>query len=966
MRRGGFWTVMLVLISILTFAGFNGSAAMSGAVTDGAVLQNKLIRVELGDSGLLTIYDKELDRTFHFEEDGFSLTIDGRRIDSELLQPSRAEEVTNGRAYSFRSGPFMIKVVYELKPTWRFVSKQLFVTGKDTFHVSEVEVFRGRLKDRIKSQFVPKTSSPSLKCEDYGAFLRLAGKRGDLTLQYKAGDAGMFVLVQNPFLKWRRVGRAFSITYPADMDWKSQYGEFPSDRGCIGTYKLTGRRYPAKMIPEWKMSDAAQPATEADGMDFAEVDAFRKCVQAFLLFSRKEGTRIHVAWCENHYFENMGTDEGMDAVHRIIDMASQLGCKQLIWSMGNSPIADVNCATDSWGAEHGTWMGLGCQIRKQEWDPKTDVAPQIVQDLIDYSRSRNMKVLAYIYPVLPIEGNKEWLVDIPDYPYPIASLGVRSFQDWLIENLTAFCQRLGLGGYSFDYGFMWYEGTSRYAQWWGWRRVMETLRQRLPEAVIDGRQLYHCYGPWIWLAGNFPHPTASDEQPESFEPFADLSAGRVWGNRQRFTTWWYANQEFCPVELLPGFITHQTGRYGDKGTWVEYLGPDALGDFRARDWDYLGWRFSLLSSIGTSPLNHTINMIPARDIDEFNHLSQEDKAFFRWWFDWTDRNREILKNLHSIISQPAVGRIDGTAAIDRDHGYVFLFNPNHRKLAAEFVLDDSIGLTAGKHFILKELYPQKGRLFGAPNTGLWSRGDAVSLPLDGVRAMVFEIQPADYKVTKPILFNTVGSVDLRNDRLILSGVRGEYGTRSELLVALPPDMSIREVSVNSKAVAFSQQGNVVRMEAKFAGDYFGHAQQVDSYDQEFTGGKVTGSFTIPARIFEQLQRRKEQWPIPYTQEDLKNQWLAPHRLLLYVHIADPDDKMTANLKLNGQTVDLVKTYTSVTYPNARLFVGFYADVSSLEPDKLYQVELELSEMKPGQYQGLFFANVETEYTGNIQ
>ena len=94
--------------------------------------------------------------------------------------------------------------------------------------------------------------------------------------------------------------------------------------------------------------------------------------------------------------------------------------------------------------------------------------------------------------------------------------------------------------------------------------------------------------------------------------------------------------------------------------------------------------------------------------------------------------------------------------------------------------------------------------------------------------------------------------------------------------------------------------------------------------------------------------------------------LAPHRLLLYVHIADPDDNMTAKLKLNGLAVELIKANTMVTYPHPGLFVGFYADVSSLEPDKLYQVELELSEMKPGQYQGLFFANVETEYTGNIQ
>ena len=72
---------------------------------------------------------------------------------------------------------------------------------------------------------------------------------------------------------------------------------------------------------------------------------------------------------------------------------------------------------------------------------------------------------------------------------PFASLGVRSLQDWLIENLQAFYRRTGIGGYAFDYTFLWYDGTSRYAQWWGWRRVMETLRNQIPDIVIDGRHV---------------------------------------------------------------------------------------------------------------------------------------------------------------------------------------------------------------------------------------------------------------------------------------------------------------------------------------------------------------------------------------------------------------------------------------------------------------------------------------------
>jgi hypothetical protein len=49
--------------------------------------------------------------------------------------------------------------------------------------------------------------------------------------------------------------------------------------------------------------------------------------------------------------------------------------------------------------------------------------------------------------------------------------------------------------------------------------------------------------------------------------------------------------------------------------------------------------------------------------------------------------------------------------------------------------------------------------------------------------------------------------------------------------------------------------------------------------------------------------------------------------------------------------------------NRRNFTGFYADLSRIAPDVEHKLELELpTGLKPGQYQGVFFENVETEYT----
>jgi hypothetical protein len=161
-----------------------------------------------------------------------------------------------------------------------------------------------------------------------------------------------------------------------------------------------------------------------------------------------------------------------------------------------------------------------------------------------------------VYPVLPFSQNPEWLVPSRNDPRrKSASLANRALQDWLIDELAAFHRRTGIAGYAFDHTFLTFEGSSRYAQWRGWRRVMEELRRRVPDIVIDGRQAYHLYGPWSWLAGSYPHPTFNDEQPESFAPYPDLHFDRVSADRERYTAYRYRNYEFAPSEIVPGFIT---------------------------------------------------------------------------------------------------------------------------------------------------------------------------------------------------------------------------------------------------------------------------------------------------------------------------------------------------------------------------------------------------------------------------
>ena len=115
-----------------------------------------------------------------------------------------------------------------------------------------------------------------------------------------------------------------------------------------------------------------------------------------------------------------------------------------------------------------------------------------------------------------------------------------------------------------------------------------------------------------------------------------------------------------------------------------------------------------------------------------------------------------------------------------------------------------------------------------------------------------------------------------------------------------------------------------------------------------------------------LRTRRQAWPIPYNQAELDATWTAPHRLLMFVNIADPKDEMAVSMKIDGSDVEVKKAYSSVYRSNPRnTFVGFYADLSSLKSETEHTVTVQLPQLQPGQFQGLFFDNIEPEHTAAL-
>jgi len=177
-----------------------------------------------------------------------------------------------------------------------------------------------------------------------------------------------------------------------------------------------------------------------------------------------------------------------------------------------------------------------------------------------------------------------------------------------------------------------------------------------------------------------------------------------------------------------------------------------------------------------------VSMIPARDKAERQAFSQADKDWIRNWLQWTEQNRDYLRHTRSILHQPQIGKLDGTSAIQNDRGYLFLFNPNYKALRDSIRLDGDIGLETGSEFVLRELYPRKGRLWGKPGAGTWRFGDTVPLDLDGTSATVLEVVPAAEVGSNGALFNRDGVGEAKplikehGDSIEVTGVAGEPGT----------------------------------------------------------------------------------------------------------------------------------------------------------------------------------------------
>ena len=303
------------------------------AAAENMALDNGRLRAEFNDHGLVSIAAPRTGRTLAFSADPSSVTIDGTAFDIGGLGPAEIETTPAKVAYRYTRDPYTFDIIYELKPAWDFLTKQVVVTAARSrvFRVQEVKPLAASLN-------LPVADELKLSGGAFGALCRFSA--GAAPSASAAPAWGVFFMLQNPFMAWTREGRAISVSYTPDMDWSRDYGAFSSDRLCLGLYELSGTRFPAKAVPEWKyIADYDALLKGSPTIDGSEVNALTDCVRSFLLYYPAQSARVHIPWCENDYQIDVGTPEGVEEYKRIMDRAAELGVTHLLYTPANSGLS---------------------------------------------------------------------------------------------------------------------------------------------------------------------------------------------------------------------------------------------------------------------------------------------------------------------------------------------------------------------------------------------------------------------------------------------------------------------------------------------------------------------------------------------------------------------------------------------------------------------------------------------------
>eukprot|EP00760_Papus_ankaliazontas_P024922 PhM_4_TR2440/c2_g1_i1/m.12607 len=747
-------------------------------------------------------------------------------------------------------------------------------------------------------------------------------------------------------------------------------------------------------------------SSDVSVLDYGELRAYRDVVAYFLMERRTATTKVHVAWDESDYEMDISTSEGRAQYTRVLSRAGELGITHVVFGPGNSLRSSIANNTDGWNMENVLWLTLGQSIREGKYDPSTDAMPNEIQTMLDTAHNNGVKLLAYVYPILGFlaEQDSKWL-----YPcttntnHVCASLASPEFQDYMISTLSALVNRTGMGGFAWDYTFLSDpRQTTRYAEWRGWMNIIQTLRMRFPDIVMDHRQQNHMYGAWYQLAGTYAEPIAGDENPETYGvQFPSLHTDHVTAPHVRQINQVYMMKQMLPIERVPGFMFHQSERNAANGAIVR--GNDT---FNIRDFDLLGCELSVLSSIGTAPWNNVFTMLPARDESEYKLLPRKTIAFINNWMAFVDYYMPVLRNLVFItpgVADPPKSQIDATAAFGTDPtsgimlGIVFLFNAGNDAQSLDINIDASIGMydITGNNtmsrtwWVVTERYP-----IDNTNIDVVQFGTTLSISVPARGARVLMVKYFDIESSTPVAIGASADITFNADKnaVDLMNFAAPAGTTTTLRVvnlAKTP----KAVNVSGKALdptllhpcpdwpSDSRLGVCVAVKLKMCGDAVTAFSAVTS-DSSFpstpmkAGDTLNTTFVVTSAMLDQVTSRSKSYPIPWDPKvDGDASWLMPNRLLMYFDfdVSGMDYAVPPHVSINGKDLSSSELATArngrsgaLSTNPSQTMTGWYVDVTSkVASGASTTLGVSLPSSMKTRLFGIYWENLETVITNDV-
>jgi hypothetical protein len=687
------------------------------------------LALDIGTGAIQWIEDRSLNQRYDLGGTAFVLTIDGSQISSPHVD--RFEQTDAGVNFVFAEDRFDITLFYCLGSHDRFVEKWLEVKAKDGqgFLLNSVVLEDATPGDWLKEIHFHDDQSVWHCPINY--FLR--GPKG-----------GCFAGLAWPYWQHQQRGnRGFAITLapnytvaPGEAFTSEKY--FLGVYGYEGIYRYSHGAYPRDAGPKMltfnncSVSHYTRDSFNVDPevLDWGEVWAMQDYTHHFFgEYQLPEDG--YWAWVNSWWA--WAYNQSWRLNKETLDILAEVGLKDIMIQ----PI----------------WYGHGQHPNVCEYIAKMDPmqpphfeAVPAYQELVDYGLEKGVNVTSFCLPGVCFNSKPEWLAIREDgrpakynvwgklncfannkhlnfmlelydcifNTYPVRYWGFDgrwlSYREFPYEDGRN--APIGFEAcYAGNHGHL--PGDSLYAEWKNINTMISELRKRHPRICLEAYYGIKRAEPWARVFN------ATENYYESNG--SDLD---------RFQQWHNQNDRFIPPSR----------------NYAAVFGRNSQ-DFQ----------YSLLSCISASSYCQV-----GAGLHQLNQ--PENREFFKQWRQWASENHKYLLVKRDLFRCPGYDRLDGSAHIIGDRGFLFLFptgtQPNTHTpgnddglkarlqvdpdvLRASIKINHWLGLdaNAGPKFVISEIYPRQRTL------GSYLYGDELLFDVQKDSAMILALTPHDGEQT---------------------------------------------------------------------------------------------------------------------------------------------------------------------------------------------------------------------------